>query len=125
MDKKEIQDKITKLLSDNPEMDVNDAINEIVGDDDVENEEPPKLIEEKRLCNNFWCKSWFNAKYFEGDEFPKQCPKCVDFDTNLSGGIESGEKHYEGPRHDGLAHEVEFNFSKYKDGKGFWNNKSK
>lgn len=114
--KKGIEYKITRLLDDEEFENVNE--DESISDEVIE---PPKLIETTKSCKNFWCKAQYNIKYYEGDDYSKECPKCVDFDTILSGGIESGEKHYDGPRQDGMAHEVEFHFSKFKSGKGFWN----
>lgn len=121
MDKKEIREKITRLLEEDPTLDVNVAISEIVGNEDFSEEEVErKWIEKKQTCANFWCKSPFDVKFYEGDDFPKTCPKCDSFNYELSDGIESGERHYDGPRQDGMAHEVAFHFSKYKSGKGFW-----
>jgi hypothetical protein len=127
MDKKLMHEKITRLLEDDPNLDVDEAIDKIVSESEVveEQKEPPRLIKKKQTCKNFWCKSPFDVQFYEGEDFPKTCPKCDSFAYELSDGIESGEKQYEGPRQDGLAHEVEFHFSKYKQGKGFWNRKIK
>ena len=122
MDKNEIREKITRLLEEDPTLDVNEAIAEIVRDEEVVEEEVERRwIEKKQTCTNFWCKSPFDVKFYEGDDFPKTCPKCDSFNYELSDGIESGERHYDGPRQDGMAHEVDFHFSQYKNGKGFWN----
>lgn len=122
MNKKQIRERITRLLEDDPTLDVNSAISNIIDEEKVVGKKVERRwIEKKQTCSNFWCKSPFDVKFFEGDDFPKTCPKCDSFNYELSDGIESGEKHYDGPRQDGLAHEVDFHFSKYKDGKGFWN----
>jgi len=117
--KKDIDYKITRLLNDEKFEFTSDG--ESIEEDINEVTEPEELIEGMRTCENFWCKSPYKVKYYESEGYPKECPKCIDFDTRLSGGVESGEKHYEGPRQDGMAHEVEFHFSKFKNGKGFWN----
>ena len=115
--KKDIDYRITRLLDDEFEFG-NEDEEELI---EKKVTEPEKLIEGSKTCHNFWCKAPYKVKYFESEGYSKECPKCIDFDTILSGGIESGEKHYDGPRQDGMAHEVEFHFSKFKDGKGFWN----
>jgi len=123
MNKKELTDKITKLLEDEPSLNINDAITKIMKEDgnDDTNRTSKILIEKKQTCSNFWCKASYNVKFYEGDNFPKTCPKCDSFAYELSDGIEHEEKHYDGPRHDGLAHQVDFHFSQYKNGRGFWN----
>lgn len=79
-----------------------------------------KKIEKNKLCSNFWCKAWFTAKYYENESCPSVCPKCSSFDNELSDGVEGSEKTYDGPRHDGLAHEMEMKFSEYNQRGGFW-----
>lgn len=121
-DKDDIYKKVKSILSDNPDTDLNDAVQEAeTSNKKKKKPKKPKLIEKKMTCSNFWCKGLFDVKYYVGESFSKICPTCTSFDTELSGGVESAEKQYDGPRHDGLAHEVEFHFSEYKHGKGFWN----
>ena len=123
MEKKEIYERVTKLLQEDPNLDVDEAIEELMSEDkEVEEvKEPARLIEKKQTCTNFWCKSPFDVKFYEGDDFPKTCPKCDSFNYELSDGVDQEQRHYDGPRQDGLAHQVDFHFSKYKNGKGFWN----
>lgn len=122
MNKRELADRITKLLEDEPTLDVNEAISRVIKTDDIDKKtkNKPRLIEKKQTCSNFWCKAPFNVKFYEGDDFQKTCPKCDSFAYELSDGIEQEERTYEGPRQDGLPHQVDFHFSKYKQGKGFW-----
>lgn len=64
-------------------------------------------------CRSFWCKAKF---YIEEDKLDEQdmiCPKCKSFE-NLSGGITSvNNKVYEGPRNDGLWHQVSLKVSEF------------
>ena len=124
-DRRQIQDKITNLLNNDESesnFNLNDIIdNEIIEENKKEIDKPRELHVVNSICSNFWCKCPYEVRYYTGDDFPKTCPKCIDFDTTLSGGVESADKHYDGTRHDGMAHEVEFHFSTYKDNKGFWN----
>lgn len=123
MDKKEIYEKVTRLLEEDPNLNVDETIESLIAESKVskeETKEPPKLIIKKQTCSNFWCKAPFDVKFYEGDSFPKTCPKCDSFNYELSDGIEHEQRHYDGPRQDGLAHQVDFHFSKYKSGKGFW-----
>ena len=95
---------------------INDKINNLLGDDDKK-----ELIEYSGTCNNFWCKCQYKVKIYVGDDTPKTCPKCDSFNYELSDGVESKDIQYDGLRYDGKAHETSFKFSKYKSGKGFWN----
>jgi len=127
MKKSEIYERVTKLLDDDANLNVEDAVSsmmseeELIEENSVSKKEISELIEKTQTCSNFWCKSPFNVKFYKGESFSKICPKCNSFNYELSDGVESGEKHYEGSRQDGLAHEVSFHFSKYEKGKGFWN----
>jgi hypothetical protein len=60
-------------------------------------------MENKSVCSNPWCKGHYT---YEGDTSPGQCPKCISFDRELSGGVTWVTKHYTEPRNDGRPHEI-------------------
>ena len=66
-------------------------------------------------CKNPWCKATFNYK---GDHIPDQCWKCQSFES-MSGGITWTEKKYDGPRFDGLPHQISINVSRSTDRKKY------
>lgn len=63
-------------------------------------------MENKSVCKNPWCKAHYS---YEGDNPPGQCPKCISFDQDLSGGVSWITKHYSEPRDDGRPHEIMIN----------------
>ena len=63
-------------------------------------------MENKSICSNPWCKAPYS---YEGDIAPGQCPKCISFDKDLSGGVTWVTKNYTEPRDDGRAHEIMIN----------------
>jgi len=65
------------------------------------------------ICKNLWCKCYFDVDIEEGEERPKQCPKCKSFDEELSGGVSWTDKTYEGSRFDGMPHRIAINIKKY------------
>jgi len=91
-------------------------------------------MEMKAVCKNPWCKATFFYKdddmikpEIEGipgkvnevlDEVekiaPRVCQKCRSFDTELSGGVSWTEKKYEGPRFDGLPHQMRYKITNWK-----------
>jgi hypothetical protein len=58
----------------------------------------------RAVCQNKWCKAPFEKS--EQDE-KKICPKCISMANELSGGVEWVDKTYEGPRFDGLPHQLQ------------------
>jgi hypothetical protein len=67
----------------------------------------------KLICNNPWCKTTFTFQVSgENVEYPKDCPKCQSFDTELSGGVTWKEKQYEGSRWEG-PHQISYKIKKY------------
>lgn len=89
----------------------------------------------RNICKNPWCKAPFF--YTEKDmlpiknenmrgnkidyslhesekESPKECPKCKSFNTELSGGVEWKDKTYEGPRFDGMPHQIKYKVTNYR-----------
>jgi Zn finger protein HypA/HybF involved in hydrogenase expression len=69
-------------------------------------------MEVKKICSNFWCKAHFSFNKSEKED-PKQCPKCRSFETELSGGITTSEKKYEGSRIDNTPHEINIKINKF------------
>lgn len=74
-------------------------------------------MEDIAICSNFWCKCQFTYIKKDNEPMPKICPKCFDFDFNLSDGITHETKRYEGSRNDGRAHRMSINVHKYSDNK--------
>ncbi len=74
------------------------------------------MAEYIRVCKNKWCKAHFkyNDEEIGEKEVPKQCKKCISFSDNLSGGVSWEDKHYEGPRDDGRAHQISYKVTNYK-----------
>jgi len=92
------------------------------------------MQELKTVCKNPWCKARFTYKETDMvpldndkrisnidnvlDEVqmipPSVCPKCKSFDTELSGGVNWKTKEYEGPRFDGMPHEIKYKVTNYK-----------
>ena len=70
------------------------------------------MEENKKVCNNPWCKAHFSYTIVEGEEEPETCPKCQSFDKELSGGVTWKEKKYEGSRWEG-AHQISYKIKKY------------
>ena len=62
------------------------------------------------VCRNPWCKATFMHK--DADTMT-QCPKCKSFDNELSGGVTWVDKKYEGPRMDGMPHNIKIDVKKY------------
>jgi len=62
------------------------------------------------ICSNLWCRVIFK---FEGDETPKECPKCSSFNTHLSGGVTWTDKVYDGSRYDNTPHITKIDVKKY------------
>ena len=69
-------------------------------------------MENKSICRNPWCKATYT---YDGD-IPGVCHKCKSFDTELSGGVSWGTKHYSEPRDDGRYHEVSINIKNFSNG---------
>jgi|LauGreDrversion4_2_1035121.scaffolds.fasta_scaffold334649_2 hypothetical protein len=72
------------------------------------------------ICSNPWCKGTFTFPESDIVELPdgsksgpKQCPKCVSFDTQLSGGVTWKDKSYEGNRFDNMPHEIRYKVTNY------------
>jgi len=65
------------------------------------------------VCKNPWCKAHFSYDEEIINEEPKQCPKCVSFNTDLSGGVEWKTKTYEGSRYDDGMQEIKIKINKY------------
>lgn len=74
----------------------------------------------KLVCQNPWCKGHFFCKESEiklVDEqpvYPKNCPKCISFSEELSGGVEWKDKTYEGSRWDDRPHQISYKVTNYK-----------
>jgi hypothetical protein len=70
--------------------------------------EKPKM--DRRRCDNFWCKAYYDVledNLIENPEIYKQCPKCRSFSSELSGGVENnGQIEFEGSRYDPNPQEV-------------------
>ncbi len=72
------------------------------------------------VCQNPWCKAQFYYTESEMIEIegemtpPKQCRKCISFNTELSDGVEWNDKQYEGPRWDNRPHEIKYRVTNYK-----------
>jgi hypothetical protein len=64
----------------------------------------------KAVCQNKWCKATFEL--YE-DEAPATCPKCRSMDQDLSGGVTWTDKTYEGPRIDGMPHQIKVKVTNY------------
>jgi len=58
----------------------------------------------KMLCSNPWCKATCDVNE---DYESKECPKCLSFGNDMSGGVTWTEKKYEGSRFDGHAHQID------------------
>lgn len=75
----------------------------------------------KLVCRSPWCKATFLYQPIEVNgnliEEPKYCPKCISFDTELSGGVTWTDKKYNESRFDGKSHKISLNVSKYTDKK--------
>lgn len=72
------------------------------------------------ICGNPWCKARFEfdeSQMVEVDgvlKDPKQCPKCVSFDTQMSGGVSWNTKEYEGSRFDGMPHQIKYRVTNFR-----------
>jgi len=74
----------------------------------------------KSVCSNPWCKATF--VYSEKDMIktenvsipPKQCNKCISFDTELSGGVDWTDQNYEGSRIDNTPHQIKYRVTNFK-----------
>jgi hypothetical protein len=64
----------------------------------------------KTVCQNKWCKSTFDH---DEDEAATTCPKCRSMDQDLSGGVTWTDKTYEGPRIDGMPHQIKVKVTNY------------
>lgn len=62
------------------------------------------------VCSNKWCKSHFAVQ--EGEE-SNVCPRCKSMATELSAGVTWVDKTYDGPRMDGMPHQVRIKVNKY------------
>lgn len=62
----------------------------------------------RKVCRNKWCKSSFES--VEEDEI---CPRCMSLDREVSGGVSWQEKKYEGPRFDGMPHQINIKVNRY------------
>ena len=77
-------------------------------------------MEYRSVCRNPWCKAQFiytdiDIQEVDGKKvIPAQCKKCKSFDTELSGGVTWKDKEYEGPRDDGMPHEVSYKVTNFK-----------
>jgi hypothetical protein len=69
-----------------------------------------EIDKRRTVCRNPWCKATFEYK---SEETPMTCPKCNSFDTELSGGVTWTDRNYEGPRFDGMPHQISINVKKY------------
>jgi hypothetical protein len=73
-----------------------------------------------KVCENPWCKGHFNytsgdIKIIDGDEVvPKQCPKCLSFANDLSGGVTWSDKTYEGGLYDDGPHEIRYKITNFR-----------
>lgn len=73
-----------------------------------------------KVCSNPWCKAHFT--YTEADikivddveVRPSQCPKCISFSTELSGGVTWTDKNYEGSIYDDGPHQIRYRVTNYK-----------
>ena len=74
----------------------------------------------KKICSNPWCKAPFEytseqIQQIDGEEIrPKQCPKCLSFSNELSGGVTWTEKTYEGSRWDNTPHQIKYRVTNFK-----------
>lgn len=73
-----------------------------------------------KICENPWCKGGFNytsndIQVIDGEEVrPKQCPKCISFSTELSGGVTWTDKNYEGSIYDDGPHQIKYRVTNFK-----------
>ena len=85
------------------------------------------IMEYRGVCSNPWCKAHFiytdddmvlvSEDMRSTDEVkvpPRQCKKCISFDTELSGGVKWVDKEYEGSRNDGMPHEIKYKVTNFK-----------
>jgi hypothetical protein len=77
-------------------------------------------MEHRSVCRNPWCKTHFiyydkDIKDVDGKKvIPSQCSKCKSFNDDLSGGVTWEDKEYEGPRDDGMPHQIRYKITNYK-----------
>jgi len=72
------------------------------------------------ICRSPWCKAHF--EYTEADVtmsgnnriVPSTCPKCMSFDSELSGGVTWTDKEYEGSRFDGTPHQIRYKVTNFR-----------
>ena len=72
------------------------------------------------VCSSPWCKATFS--YTDSDMVgnedvkspPKNCPKCISFDNELSGGVTWLDKEYEGSRFDVMPHEMKYKVTNFR-----------
>jgi hypothetical protein len=64
----------------------------------------------KSVCQNKWCKATFE---YVGDNPPATCQKCGSMERELSGGVTWTDKTYEGPRFDGMPHQIKVKVTNY------------
>jgi hypothetical protein len=72
------------------------------------------------ICNNKWCKGTF---YLENDKIEydsngeslntTKCPKCISFDSELSGGVKWEDKVYNESRYDNTPHQIKYKINKF------------
>ena len=72
------------------------------------------------ICENKWCKATFylendKIEYDSNDESlnTSKCPKCISFDTELSGGVEWKDKVYDESRYDNTPHQIKYKINKF------------
>ncbi len=70
---------------------------------------------ERVVCKNFWCKGTFLVDEAQLEIINRRiCPKCISFDTELSGGVSFTEnKEYPGERFDDSFHQMDIKVKKY------------
>ena len=72
------------------------------------------------VCSNPWCKATYQFSEKEVPEidgskqWPKECPKCKSFDTQLSGGVTWNTREYEGSRFDGMPHQIKYRVTNFR-----------
>lgn len=76
-----------------------------------------------RICVNPWCKGSYeyNDEIVIVDEEDnnelakhKQCPKCLSFSNDLSGGVTWVDKKYEGGYYDDGPHEIRYRITNFR-----------
>lgn len=73
-----------------------------------------------KICENPWCKAKFtyteqDIHMVDGEEVrPKQCPKCISFSNDLSGGVTWTDKNYEGTIYDDGPHQIRYRITNFR-----------